>query len=360
MSRTIFTLAVMNLLFLPAYTQESLVQIAQEAETALLTQAPSQENAYAQIRQTGVQRLAGQPAQLESLKQTDPESQLALRLLDIWTARAAGNEAFEALAAFPKTAETSPLAQIQLKSQRVPARIPLQIPLIPVALLHPDLRQAIEDYPELYQRMVTLRENTHAKAQNLLAEGSTAISELEAEFLTEYEASIRDMRSQPSMIRPLRNVIAAAQIPSLANVYPMPPTLDPAALLAWEEFAMEVTDIRYKRILVDLLSPIATEASMPCYGLLLRQAIHGFKSQNRDEECKWMVYQLLDYFRDHPSESAAIALARAARMARSGDQGFDLPLGPRLQSPAWTSVLESMRQNTQLREYLPLLTVPEK
>lgn len=288
--------------------------------------------------------------QFKQQHQVQPETQFQARLLEIWALKKSQPHWFEDLSGFRKKRETPPLEQLKNRNQRQ-NKIPEMtfLPEIPLHLLSEELRQAVAAHPDTYQQLLEIKARLENQAQQLLQQKGSSSRDLAANYQREMNNIMDAFRGSRQTRTALNHLMSAAQIPSLGRITPLPPRLDSKYLPAWEELLMTVTDIVYKKAVLQTIASISTEASAPCMGMVLRQAISGYKTQ--DEECKWLIYITLDYFRDHPSEKAAIALAEAQHFAQNGDQPVNLPIGKRLEAKGWPEVLATMATKPALRNY---------
>jgi len=350
-SGLIFILLTFSSFFNSSAAQDPLMDELIRAEQALLSVPLEQKRErYFGHQKAAMGVLKSNPQPPSQLTESNPGMLFQKRLFEIWQSRQKNPEIFEQVTPFFELASPNPLTALLQKSQRGHLASPIEMKPIPLALFHPDIQQSAKDQPELYQELLELRRSTFEHAQTLRDRGDGSVVELEATYVAKFEALVAPFRNDPQIIPHVTNLMNAAQLPNIGGLSSGTPRLDPTALPAWEELVLLVEDVRYKQMLLSLIDPIATQDSVPCYGVILKQAIQGYKLGERDEKCTWLIFQTLDFFRDHPSRSAAIALAQAKRFANEGNDAYELPIGDRLSMKGWRDLLSEMETEGPYRD----------
>lgn len=333
--------------------QSVLETTLQESRKDLQNQlSSSQKDAYQNRIQNLIQKNSISQQDIDGILSNKGIDPFSSQLLNIWHLRLKNPELFKNLLPFSTPAPPLPTQLLMMEGRlKVPVPKLIALKLIPLEMLHSDHRLAVARNREMYQHLLEIRKEVTNRAQAQLDAGSPNLEQL----ATWYQTSISYWASQESSglseNSDFQLVLEAAQLPSLGYVAPRLPRLDPETLPAWEEVLLMSDDIQYKRKLVELLVRNTSPNLDFCLGMVAEQAIEGFRKNPQEDSQVLLLYQVFDFYRDHPSRNAARSVTQLIHFTEKQNLSNLLPIGKRFDSLSWLEVLIDLEDS---EEFAPL------
>lgn len=250
-----------------------------------------------------------------------------------------------------------PSPAIQIHYQNSPAQplfSPIFLPEPPFEFLAQEYRDAVSTYPNLFEAFGEIKKFVLDHATELLQQKHKDYQALEHLYSEKLSLVMEQAKGDNIPRESVKLVLKAAQMPSIGFRSPPGPTLDPESMGFFEYLALSHLDISYKQELVQCITKLDATEAAGTIGLLLAQAVYAERQGFTEPAFRTYVFQLLDFFKVHPSETSALVLSEALALSDFSTSSFKRYLELRLDTPEWQRLiyhLDSPERIQTLRDF---------